>query len=62
LSIVAIIEVDEKNHRIKIDQIDANDETPIVDIKPYMPFSDRVDEAQVPKWFEDNTPRYTTWP
>lgn len=62
LSIVAIKEINEKTHRIIIDQIDARDETPVVDIKPYMPFSDRVDDVQIPKWFEDNTPRYTTWP
>ena len=62
LSIVAIKEINEKSHRIIIDQIDARDETPVVDIKPYMPFSDRVDDVQIPKWFEDNTPRYTTWP
>ena len=62
LSIVAIKEINEKTHRIIIDQIDARDETPVVDIKPYMPFSDRVDDVRIPKWFEDNTPRYTTWP
>ena len=62
LSIVAIMEIDEKTHRIKIDQIDARDGTPVVDIKPYMPFSDRVDDVRVPKWFEKNVPRYTTWP
>jgi tRNA-Thr(GGU) m(6)t(6)A37 methyltransferase TsaA len=62
LSIVAIIDMDENQHRIQIDQIDANDGTPIVDIKPYMPFSDRVDNVRVPRWFEDNEPRYTTWP
>ena len=59
LSIVAIMEIDKKNHRIKIDQIDARDGTPVVDIKPYMPFSDRVDDVRVPKWFENNVPRYT---
>jgi tRNA-Thr(GGU) m(6)t(6)A37 methyltransferase TsaA len=62
LSIVAIMEIDEDHHRIQIDQIDARDETPVVDIKPYMPFSDRVDVVRVPEWFEDNEPRYTTWP
>ena len=62
LSIVAIKEIDETCHRIEIDQIDANHETPVVDIKPYMPFSDRVDAVRIPKWFEDNVPRYTTWP
>ena len=62
VSIVAITEIDEKQHRIMIDQIDARDGTPVVDIKPYMPFSDRVDDVRIPEWFEDNTPRYTTWP
>lgn len=62
LSIVAIEKIDETTRRIYIDQIDARDETPVVDIKPYMPFSDKVDKAKVPKWFQDNTPRYTTNP
>jgi tRNA-Thr(GGU) m(6)t(6)A37 methyltransferase TsaA len=62
LSIVAIEEIDEKQHRIRIDQIDARGGTPVVDLKPYMPFSDRVDDVRVPEWFENNTPRYTTWP
>ena len=60
LSIVALLEVDEKNHRLVIDQIDARDGTPFVDIKPYMPTSDRVDDAKVPSWFKDNVPRYTS--
>lgn len=59
LSIVAIEEIDERNHLIIIDQIDAFDGTPIVDIKPYMPSSDRVDNARVPPWFIDNVKRYT---
>ncbi len=60
LSIVAINQVDDDTHRIYIDQIDAFDETPVIDIKPYMPSSDRVDKARVPPWFRDNIPRYTT--
>jgi tRNA-Thr(GGU) m(6)t(6)A37 methyltransferase TsaA len=59
LSIVAILDIEKETHRIIIDQIDAFDSTPIVDIKPYMPSSDRVDEAKVPPWFHDNIRRYT---
>ncbi len=59
-SIVAITKVDTEGHRIHIDQIDAHDETPVVDIKPYMPSSDKVDDARVPSWFKDNVPRYTS--
>ena len=60
LSIVAVQRLDEESRRIYIDQIDAFDDTPVVDIKPYMPFSDRVDNAKYPTWFRDNVPRYTT--
>ena len=60
ISVVAVRGIDDANCRIRIDQIDAFDETPIIDIKPYMPSSDRVDDAQVPEWFKDNVARYTT--
>ncbi|MGY5875563.1 MAG: tRNA (N6-threonylcarbamoyladenosine(37)-N6)-methyltransferase TrmO [Candidatus Thorarchaeota archaeon] len=59
-SIVAITGIDKEQHRIMIDQIDAFDGTPVVDIKPYMPSSDRVDDASVPSWFKDNIARYTS--
>jgi tRNA-Thr(GGU) m(6)t(6)A37 methyltransferase TsaA len=62
LSIVAIQSVDVSTRRIYIDQIDAHHDTPVIDIKPYMPFSDKVDKAKVPSWFHDNEPRYTTKP
>ncbi|MGD9382020.1 MAG: TrmO family methyltransferase [Candidatus Thorarchaeota archaeon] len=59
LSIVKIVALNEENRVIEIDQIDAKDETPIVDIKPYLPSSDRVDDAVVPEWFKDLKKRYT---
>ncbi len=59
LSVVAIKKIVKESHRIYIDQIDAHDNTPIIDIKPYMPFSDKVDNSKVPSWFRDNVPRYT---
>ncbi len=58
-SIVAVTHLDEGKHRIYIDQIDAFDSTPIIDIKPYMPSSDKVDDARVPPWFLKNLRRYT---
>ncbi|MBD3404966.1 MAG: tRNA (N6-threonylcarbamoyladenosine(37)-N6)-methyltransferase TrmO [Candidatus Lokiarchaeota archaeon] len=61
VSIVAIKRIVPESKKIIIDQIDAFDNTPIVDIKPYMPSSDRVDNAEVPSWFKDNKPRYTTY-
>ncbi|MFW9975002.1 MAG: TrmO family methyltransferase [Candidatus Thorarchaeota archaeon] len=60
LSIVKLIEVDNASKKLIVDQISANDGTPILDIKPYMPSSDRVDDARVPKWFRNLEKRYTT--
>jgi tRNA-Thr(GGU) m(6)t(6)A37 methyltransferase TsaA len=57
-SVVAVIEVNDDENRIAIDRIDARDGTPILDIKPYMPSSDRVGNAAVPTWFEDLEFRY----
>jgi tRNA-Thr(GGU) m(6)t(6)A37 methyltransferase TsaA len=62
LSIVAIEKVEEATRRIYIDQIDAHHDTPVVDMKPYMPFSDKVDHAKVPVWFRDNVSRYSSNP
>ncbi len=62
VTIVRIVEIDEENHRIYLDQIDAMHGTPVVDIKPYMPFSDKVDGAHVPDWFLNNESRYTDSP
>ena len=57
-----IEKLDNDQHRIYLDQIDAREGTPVVDIKPYMPFSDKVDGASVPEWFENNVSRYTDNP
>lgn len=58
-TIVKIVSVDEKNRLIHIDHMDANDGTPLIDIKPYLPSSDRVDNAQVAPWFENLDRRYS---
>jgi len=58
-TIVKLLEVDVENHRLKIDHMDATHGSPIVDIKPYLPSSDRVDDARVAPWFIDLVPRYS---
>lgn len=58
-TIVKLLQVDEKNHRLKIDHMDANHDSPIIDIKPYLPSSDRVDDARVAPWFVNLESRYT---
>ena len=59
-TIVKLLSVDAKNKRLEIDHMDANDSSPIIDIKPYLPTSDKVDGARVAPWFQDLEPRYTT--
>ncbi|HBF0027276.1 TPA: SAM-dependent methyltransferase, partial [Clostridioides difficile] len=50
LSVVEIINIDYMNGMIQIAYIDANDKTPILDIKPYTPSLDRVENPNVPDW------------
>ena len=52
LTIVKVLEVDEEKGTIEIDKIDAFDQTPVIDIKPYLPKSDCILNAKVPEWFE----------
>lgn len=47
-----LLNVDEENGLIDLAYIDAFDRTPVVDIKPYLPMSDRVESAEYPDWLE----------
>ena len=38
------------NDYLEIKGLDAIDKTPILDIKPYYPHYDKIDEAKVPEW------------
>ena len=59
-TIVKLLSVDASAKLLKIDHMDAKHGSPIIDIKPYLPSSDRVDDVRVAPWFENLTPRYTT--
>lgn len=50
LTAVEVIYIDYQNGLIQIAYIDANDATPVLDIKPYTPSLDRVETPGVPKW------------
>jgi tRNA-Thr(GGU) m(6)t(6)A37 methyltransferase TsaA len=61
LTVVPVIEIDHNKGIINIPYIDAEDNTPIIDIKPYHPATDRVKRVSVPdwckhwpKWYEDS--------
>ncbi len=46
----AVIKVDAEKHRLEIGYIDAEDGTPVLDIKPYQPSIDRVRDVKMPDW------------
>ncbi|CFY10957.1 Uncharacterised domain UPF0066 [Syntrophomonas zehnderi OL-4] len=50
LTTVDIIHIDYENGIIHIAFIDANDNTPVLDMKPYTPSFDRVETPGVPAW------------
>lgn len=47
-----IIDVDEEAGTVDLAWIDAFDGTPVLDIKPYLPMSDRVMDADYPEWLQ----------
>lgn len=52
LSTVRIIKSDAQKKTIEIAAIDAFDKTPVVDVKPYIPFLHRVAKCQTPSWVD----------
>jgi len=50
LTAVQIIQIDFDNGIIQIAYIDANNGTPVLDIKPYTPNCDRIESPGVPEW------------
>lgn len=50
LTAAEIIHIDHENGRIQMAYIDADDNTPVLDIKPYTPSLDRIETPEVPAW------------
>ncbi len=48
-----MLTIDEPAGIIHIANIDALDDTPVVDLKPYYPVCDRVQDARIPEWLSD---------
>lgn len=52
LTVVPVLHVDHENGVVFIPYIDAEEGTPVIDLKPYHPSIDRVRDASVPEWSE----------
>lgn len=50
LTAVEVLQIDNENGLIRIAYIDADDGTPVLDLKPYTPSLDRVESPDVPDW------------
>jgi tRNA-Thr(GGU) m(6)t(6)A37 methyltransferase TsaA len=50
ISACALIDLDKGTHRLEVIYIDAEDNTPILDIKPYEPSIDKVRDVEMPSW------------
>ncbi len=50
LSLCAIREIRRKEGRILVEPFDARPGSPLIDIKPYLPYSDRPEELRLPEW------------
>ncbi len=55
MSICRIISI--RDGMIEVDRTDALHDTPIIDIKPYIPKSDAVPDAGVPNWIHKPWPK-----
>lgn len=53
LTTCPILHIDAEKGLVVIAYIDAFDGTPILDLKPYIPVSDRVRDVKVAEWFQN---------
>ncbi|GAG86399.1 unnamed protein product, partial [marine sediment metagenome] len=50
LTVARIEDIDIAEGKIKVQNLDAFDDTPIIDLKAYFPVCDRVKDATIPSW------------
>ena len=51
LTTMFMLDVDIENGIVHLPWIDAEDGTPLLDLKPYIPVSDRIRDVRVAEWF-----------
>lgn len=50
ITTVKILNYDLNNNRLKVSEMDCFDQTPLIDLVPYIPELDRIDDFMVPEW------------
>lgn len=50
MTTVKILACDSNNNRLKVSEMDCFDQTPLIDLVPYIPKLDRIDNFIVPEW------------
>ncbi|NHJ31554.1 MAG: tRNA (N6-threonylcarbamoyladenosine(37)-N6)-methyltransferase TrmO [Asgard group archaeon] len=50
VTVAEILEINHEQGIVKVKNIDAFNETPIIDLKAYFPVCDRVQESTIPDW------------
>ena len=53
VTLMAVLSVDVENGIVVLPWIDAFDGTPMLDLKPYIPISDRIRDFKVAEWLAD---------
>lgn len=53
VTLMAIISIDIENGIVELPWIDAFDGSPVLDLKPYIPISDRIRDFRVAEWLAD---------
>lgn len=54
ITLAKIEKVDKRTRCLHVSSCDLVHDTPILDIKPYVPMYDSIKDAQVPTWIEDS--------
>jgi tRNA-Thr(GGU) m(6)t(6)A37 methyltransferase TsaA len=50
MNLCEILEIRAEEGEILLRSLDAREGSPLIDIKPYLPYSDRADEPRLPEW------------
>ena len=54
ITLAKVEKVDKRNRALHVSSCDLVHDTPILDIKPYVPMYDSIDKARVPSWIEES--------